>query len=103
MLVNVNQFLRNHPSRVAAWLCVAGGAVALLLGYIGLYDALDTGEQLAYLVSGGIFGLFLLGLAAMLWLSSDLQDEWRKLDAVERHLQEGGDLPPPRPVKQHAS
>lgn len=99
----MNQYVREHPSRVGAWLCVAGGVVALILGYIGLYDALDTGEQLAYLVSGGIFGLFLLGLGAMLWLSSDLTTERKKLEAVEHHLYEGGQLPPPRVAEEAAT
>jgi hypothetical protein len=30
--------------------------------------------------------MFLLGLGAMLWLSADLRDEWRKLDRIERRL-----------------
>jgi len=30
--------------------------------------------------------VFLLGVGAVLLLSADLQDEWRKLDAIERKL-----------------
>ena len=45
-----------------------------------------TAQQIPYIISGGIGGLFLLGLGAMLWLSADLRDEWRKLDAIERQL-----------------
>jgi hypothetical protein len=52
-------------------------------------DTLNTGEQLPYVVSGGMVGLFLLGLGAMLWLSADLRDEWRKLDRLEH--QRSGD------------
>jgi hypothetical protein len=44
-----------------------------------------TAQQVPYIVSGGIGGLFLLGVGAMLWLSADLRDEWRKLDAIERN------------------
>ena len=47
---------------------------------------LDTGKQIPYVISGAMVGLFLLGLGALLWLSADLRDEWRKLDAIERHL-----------------
>ena len=89
------RYLRNQWDRVGAWLCVVGGAVALLFGYLGVSGTLDTGEQLPYIVSGGMLGLFLLGLGAMLWLSADLRDEWRKLDAIDRHLQTSGSLPPP--------
>jgi hypothetical protein len=80
------RFLRNQWDRAGAWLCVIGGAVALLAGYLGVSGTRDTGKQLPYVVSGGMFGLFLLGLGALLWLSADLRDEWRKLDAIDRHL-----------------
>ncbi|HYH49343.1 MAG TPA: hypothetical protein VEG38_07320 [Acidimicrobiia bacterium] len=92
------KYLRNEWDRVGAWLCVIAGAVALLIGYLGVSDTLDTGEQLPYVVSGGMVGLFLLGLGAVLWLSADLRDEWRKLDAIDRHLVDGGGLPKPAPA-----
>jgi hypothetical protein len=69
---------------VSAVLCVAAGAAALLIGYFGVSGTLDTAEQIPYVVSGGMAGLFLLGLGALLWLSADLRDEWRKLDAIDR-------------------
>ena len=87
------KYTRNQWDRIGAWLCVIGGAVALLVGYLGVSDTLVTGEQLPYVVSGGMFGLFLLGLGALLWLSADLRDEWRKLDAIDRHIRDGGGLP----------
>ena len=53
---------------------VAGvvGAVALLIGYFGVSGTLDPAKQLPYLVSGGVGGLFLLGVAAALLFSADL-------------------------------
>ena len=84
---------RNQWDRIGAWLCIAGGAVALVAGYFGVSGTLETGKQLPYVVSGGLTGLFLLGLGALLWLSADLRDEWRKLDAIDRHLVDGGGLP----------
>ena len=87
------KYLRNEWDRTAAWLCVIAGAISLVVGYLGVSDTLNTGEQLPYVVSGGMVGLFLLGLGALLWLSADLRDEWRKLDAIDRHLLEGGGLP----------
>jgi hypothetical protein len=87
------KYARNQWDRVGAWLCIAGGIVALLVGYFGVSGTLDTGEQLPYVVSGGMVGLFLLGLGALLWLSADLRDEWRKLDAIDRHIAEGGSSP----------
>ena len=44
--------------------------------------------QLPYIISGGIGGIFLLGVGATLWLSADLRDEWRKLDCIEEALRE---------------
>jgi hypothetical protein len=35
-----------------------------------------------YIASGGLGGIFLLGLGSTLWLSADLRDEWRKLDEL---------------------
>ena len=87
--MRLRDFLRNQWDRVGAVLCVVGGAVALFVGWLGVSGTLDTGKQLPYVVSGAMFGLFLLGIGALLWLSADLRDEWRKLDSIERHLDEG--------------
>jgi hypothetical protein len=80
--------VRNQWDRIGAWGCVAAGLIALLVGYFGVSGTLETGEQIPYVVSGGLVGLFLLGLGALLWLSADLRDEWRKLDAIDRHMTE---------------
>jgi hypothetical protein len=100
--VDLVKYTRNQWDRIGAWLCIAGGVVALIVGYVGVSGTLDTGEQLPYVVSGGLTGLFLLGLGALLWLSADLRDEWRKLDAIDRHLVEGGGLPEPSPAPSRA-
>ena len=78
------KYLRNQWDRAGAWLCVIAGAIALVIGYFGVSGTLETGKQIPYVVSGGLVGLFLLGLGALLWLSADLRDEWRKLDRLER-------------------
>ena len=89
--MKVWRFLRNQWDRVGAGLCVIAGAVALIVGYFGVSDTLDTGKQIPYVISGAMVGLFLLGLGALLWLSADLRDEWHKLDAIERHLPDRAD------------
>lgn len=89
------RFIRNQWDRVGAVLCVVAGAVALVVGWFGVSGTLDTAEQLPYVVSGAMVGLFLLGVGALLWLAADLRDEWRKLDDLERHLRE--EDPPPSP------
>jgi hypothetical protein len=92
--MGVMRYLRNQWDRVGAWACIAAGAIALLVGYFGVSGTLVTGEQIPYVVSGGMVGLFLLGVGALLWLSADLRDEWRKLDLIDRHLQGGSALRP---------
>jgi hypothetical protein len=97
------KYIRNQWDRVGAWACIVAGVIALLIGYAGVSGTLDTGKQIPYVVSGGMTGLFLLGLGAMLWLSADLRDEWRKLDAIDRHLVERGALPPPPATSEPAA
>jgi hypothetical protein len=85
--MNVAQLLRNQWDRAGACLATVIGLVALLLGYFGISGTSYTQEQLPYLISGGAFGLFMLGIAGVLWLTADLRDEWRKLDDLDGHLQ----------------
>ena len=65
----------------------APALTATVLG-IALSAPMLTAQQVPYVVSGGIGGLFLLGVGGMLWLSADLRDEWRKLDSLEQRLPE---------------
>jgi hypothetical protein len=92
------------------------GAVALLVGYFGVSGTLDPAKQLPYLISGGVGGLFLLGVAAALLFSADLgatrADIARLHDAVAElsdqitELQEGlAEAPakaPARPARRRA-
>ena len=83
------KWLRLQWDRVAAWAAVALGLLVLLLGWIGVSGTEFPSEQIPYIVSGGLLGVFLLGLGAVLWLSADLRDEWRKLDRIEQVLERG--------------
>jgi hypothetical protein len=85
--MSVAQLLRNQWDRAGACLATVVGLLALLLGYLGISGTSYTQEQLPYLVSGGAFGLFMLGVAGVLWITADLRDEWRKLDDLDGHLQ----------------
>ena len=77
---------RNQPDRLAGWAAVAAGAISLLLGWVGASAKAFPGDQIPYVISGGLFGIFLLGLGAVLLLSADLRDEWRQLERLERAL-----------------
>lgn len=85
----MSRWLRVQWDRSAAWGCVALGALLLVVGWYGMSDKALAEQQLPYLLSGGLGGLFLLGLGSALLLSADLRDEWRKLDAIEEALRAG--------------
>lgn len=86
----MSRWLRIQWDRSAAWGCVALGALLLVVGWYGMSGKALAEQQLPYLLSGGLGGLFLLGLGSALLLSADLRDEWRKLDAIEEALRTGG-------------
>ena len=80
--MDLYRWLRNQWDRTLAIVLALAGLIAIYLGYRGVRDGIIPSEQIPYLASGGIVGLFLLGAGATLWLSSDLRDEWRKLDTL---------------------
>jgi hypothetical protein len=79
-------FVRNQWDRVVAWVLIALGALLLLIGWLGVSDALLPTEQMPYIVSGGLGGICLIGIGVMLWLSADLRDEWSELHEIARRL-----------------
>ncbi len=85
-------WLRNQWDRALAAAAVALGLLAILLGWIGVSGNGLPSEQIPYLASGAVLGLFLLGIAATLWLSADMRDEWRKLDEIGAQLRQANEL-----------
>lgn len=79
--------IRAQWDRIAAVVFVSAGLIALILGYYGVSGTEFVAAQLPYLISAGLVGMFLLGLGATLWLSSDLRDEWCKLEETGATLQ----------------
>ncbi len=92
--MNVLQWARAQWDRVAAWVLISLGTLAVVLGWLGVRTEALTQKQIPYIISGGIGGLLLVGVGAMLWLSADLRDEWRKLDAIERAAAHGPQTSP---------
>ena len=76
------KLFRNQWDRTTAALAVAAGLIVLTFGWVGASGTRKTADQLPYIISGGILGLFLLGVGATLWLSADLRDEWRSLQEI---------------------
>jgi hypothetical protein len=88
------QWVRNQSDRVASWACVGLGVICLISGWVGVSATAFPGEQMPYVVSGGLVGLFLLGLGGVMWLSADLRDEWRELGRLERAVLVAGGVEP---------
>jgi len=86
--VNIVKWARNQWDRVGAVTLFVVGALAILLGWLGVSRSAYSAESLPYIVSGGFFGLLAVGAGGVLWLSADLRDEWRKLDSIEQAWRE---------------
>jgi hypothetical protein len=83
------KWIRNQWDRAIGLAATALGAIALLLGWLGARDSLYPAQQIPFLLSGGLVGLFLLGVGCTAWISADLRDEWRNLDSLEQAIREG--------------
>jgi len=86
--VSLGRWLQTQWDRVVAVGLVAAGIVALVCGWFGISHTPYPAEQLPYILSAGIGGLLLVSIGATSWLSADLRDEWRKLDAIDDTLHE---------------
>lgn len=86
----MKSFVRANLDRVLAVALALVGVVAIVLGWIGVSGTGLAAEQIPYVISGGIVGIALVALGCTAWVSADLQDEWRRLDAIEERLQELG-------------
>jgi len=84
--MKVRTYVKAQWDRVGAWALIGIGFIALLVGWLGISGTTILAGQMPYIVSGGMFGLALIGVGGMLWLSADLKDEWRKLDAIHDEL-----------------
>ena len=84
--MELGKWMRLAWDRAAAVALIAAGGVALVIGWIGVSGEAFPAKQLPYVISGGIAGIFILGLGALCWVSADLRDEWTKLDRIEDAL-----------------
>jgi hypothetical protein len=86
--MELKKLIRANWDRAVAAALVLLGVIALILGWWGVSGTGVAAEQNPYLISGGLLGIALIGIGCTLWLSADLQDEWRRLDAAEERLSE---------------
>lgn len=81
-------WVRVQWDRAAALAAVGIGLLALILGWIGVSGQSYVAKQLPYVVSGAFFAIFMAGIAAVLWISADLRDEWRELRGIRALLRD---------------
>jgi hypothetical protein len=84
--MDMNTIVRAQWDRLLAVALIVLGGVALLVGWLGISGSALSYKQLPYIISGGLFGIALIGIGLTVYLSADLRDEWRKLDALEDAL-----------------
>lgn len=76
------KLVRVQWDRGIAIVAALGGLIVLLIGYLGVSDTEYVAKQMPYFISAGVFGIFLLSISAVAWLSADLRDEWRELHSL---------------------
>ena len=81
--MELKTWLRMEWDRVLGFALIGLGAIVLYAGYDGVGQSGYVAEQIAYLVSGGLGGIFLLAVGATFLIRSDLHDHWRQLDRIE--------------------
>jgi hypothetical protein len=84
--MEIARWIKSQLDRVLAIVACIAGLVLVGIGWAGVSRSTLVTQQIPYLASGGLFGIFLLGISATLWLSADLRDEWRKLEDIHRSL-----------------
>ena len=99
--MNLLSWLRAVRERLVGGALIIAGAVMVVGGYLGVKGTPFVVIQLCYLASGGVIGIFCLGLGAAMVLSADIHDEWRRLDAIEAAIRETAQQPSSSPSPAH--
>lgn len=86
--MDFRRWLRSEWDRVLGFGLIGLGAVFVVLAWFGVSDSPYLAEQLSFITSGGVGGLFLLGAGATFLHAADTHDEWGKLDRIEQALRE---------------
>ncbi|MGQ0624007.1 MAG: hypothetical protein ACT4PP_05030 [Sporichthyaceae bacterium] len=73
------KYLRTQWDRAAAIAVAIGGVLTLVVGYRGVADTQYISEQVPFVISAGFGSVLALTVAAALWISADMRDEWREL------------------------
>jgi hypothetical protein len=86
--VDFRRWLRSEWDRVLGFGLIGLGALFVVLAWFGVSDSPYLAEQLSFITSGAVGGVFMLGAGATLLHAADAHDEWAKLDQIEQALRE---------------
>ncbi|MGH9035532.1 MAG: hypothetical protein ACRD0O_07180 [Acidimicrobiia bacterium] len=75
-----------HRRLVLAIAAGTAGFIAIVVSWIGVSDTVIVADQLSYIASGGLIGLFLLGVAAMAYWGEQRERELSRLGEIEVYL-----------------
>lgn len=84
--LNGYEWLVEHRRLALAWVAGAVGFVSLVLAMIGANGSLVVVDQLSYIATGGLLGLFLLGVAAIAYWAEQRDQELARLTGIEDYL-----------------
>src|SRR5687768_17801756 len=73
---------------VIGWVLLAISALVILIGWIGVSGTPVVAKQIPYVVSGGIFGVFLAIFGAYFLGTEELRKDSGRLDKLERMVEE---------------
>ena len=73
---------------VVGWVLLAISALFILFGWIGVSGTPVVAKQIPYVVSGGIFGVFLAVFGAYFLGTEELRKDSGRLDRLERMVEE---------------
>lgn len=80
------RWLVAHRRLVLAIASGSLGFVCLVLGWWGVTNTVQVADQLTYIASGGMFGLFLLGVAAIAYWGEQREREVSHLIEMQLYL-----------------
>jgi hypothetical protein len=80
--------LIDYLLRAGAVILTVAGLVVVLVGYLGVRDQADIVLQIPYLMSGGLGGLALIGLGALLLIQYQMRLQARRYAEVTDQLEE---------------
>ena len=80
------QWMVRHRRLVLAIAAGGAGLIALVVSWAGVSNTVIVADQLSYIASGGLIGLFLLGVAAMAYWGEQRERELARLTEIEVYL-----------------